>query len=538
MSAAPPIWAIAMDSPASPEPVLVPFGLTAGLPTAVVAFPVMAASDLPTLRFSDRGWTGEPDDPDAPNEHWPARILDVPAMERAIPIYPTETRRSEVNGGEVILANGDGALDNLATDWRLAGRMLEVLRGPYRAPFRAARAEFTTVARFRVAGVAAGTSKLRLPLGSAAADLTMPVSSIFAGTGDLDGTADMAGQDKPVRYGKHINVQPVQFHPGLLAYMLHDGPIQEVSAVHARGTDVTFAGDYPSWPALAAAALAEGTYATCRAAGVLRIGTPTGFLSVNFRGAAPAGFGYLGTAAGIAAHLLRAPGGIDASRAVAASFAWPAGEVRLDATGLTVAGALDRLASGVCGWWGAGLDGAFRGAVLHRPEAATPILTIQPWMLSAPPEEVPESSQGPWYRVRTTFETLGSVQTGEDVAGVVSEEYRAYLAQPYRVAPSYSIETQTRFPGAIDGPLVETAFDTFDDAEDLADELLRIFAAPRRGWQIGIRPEEAWRFWGVAEPGAVVSLVWPAVRALQGGRPLVVRAFSARGDRLTLELWG
>jgi hypothetical protein len=539
MPASDPVWAIAMVSPASQAAVPVPFRMTGRLPTARLRLPTLATSAPPILHFSDRGWIGEPGDPNAPNEDWPARLLDAPAIEQAIPIYPTEARRFETNAGEVILANGDGALDNLTTDWRLAGRSCDILRGPYRSPRRAARSEFQTVGRFRVVRLAGGTSRLRLPLGSAAGELTMAVCSTYGGTGGLDGTAAMKGQEKPWRAGLHRNASPVQIHPGLLAYQMHDGAIQGVISVRGRGAAFGFVGDYPTWDALSAPVLAGGTYATCLAAGVLRLGSPTTSLTVDFRGAAPADFGYLGTAAKIAEYLLRVPGGVTADRVSPSFFtAWPTGEVRLDAAGLTVADALDRIASGVGGFWGADILGRYRGSRLQRPEAVAPVLAIQPWMQAAPPEEVPESAQPPWYRVRVAFQRLGVTQAGEDLSGLVSEDLRAYWAQPYQVAPSYSVETQTAYPGAVDGPLLESAFDGFGDAEDWADELLRTFAAPRRGWQVSIRSDQAWRFWGTVAPGAVVTLLWPQIRALRDGRAMVVRRLSARGDRLTLELWG
>ncbi|SHJ31271.1 hypothetical protein SAMN02745194_02283 [Roseomonas rosea] len=533
-----PIWAVAVASPAARAPIRVPYGMTGALPGSTFRMPALGSSEPPVNYFSDRGWTGEPDDPDAPNVDWPARLLEPPAIEMAVPIYPTEARRFETNAGEVILANGDGALDNLTTDWRLAGRTCEVLRGPYQKGRRAPRASIVTVARFRIARLAAGSSRLRLPLGSAVGELSMPVCGTYAGTGGPEGTAAMAGQEKPWRAGLHRNVAPVQIHPGLLAYQLHDGRIHEIMSVRARGAAVAPAGDFPTWAALAAAVVAGGTYATCLALGILRIGTPTTSLTVDFRGAAPAGTGYIGIPAVIAQHLLRTQGGITADRVDVADFvAWPWKEVRLDGAGLSVAGALDKLAAGVGGWWGADLAGRFRGGKLARPEATAPVLAIQPWMLSAPPDEIPESAQPPWYRVRVAYQLLGVTQAGENLVGTVSEEMRAFWGQGYQVATSYSVETQA-YGAAVDGPLVESAFDTFDDAEDYADELLRLHAAPRRGWRIGIRSDQAWRFWDAVRPGAVVSLIWPHVRALRDGRPMVVRRFSARGDRMALELWG
>jgi hypothetical protein len=533
-----PVWAIALQGAAAGPPVPAPFGMVAALPVAAFALPPSTDVGIPTLRYSDRGWIGEPTDPDAPNERWPGRLIEAPALERTIPIYPGGARRAEVSGGEIFLANGDGGLDALTTDWRLAGRTLEILRGPYRSPVRAARSEFATIGTFRIARLAQGTGRLRLPLASAAAELTMPVSATYGGTGGADGTEAMTGQDKPVRYGIHRNASGVLVHPGLLAYQMNDGRISAVLAVRGRGGAYSFAGDYGSWGSFAAAVPAAGTYITCLALGFIRLGSTTSSLTVDFRGAAPDGWGYLNTAASIAEHLLRVPGGITPERAQATSFYdWPAGEVRLDATGMTVAGALDALAGGVGGWWGADTAGRFRGSALVPPELGGPSILLEPWMLSSPPQEV-EAAQAPWWRVRVAYQVLGTVQTGEDLAGSVSDVNRALYGQPYQVDTAYDPDVQSAFPGATDGPLVESAFDDAADAGAYSTRLMELFGAARRAWQVSIRADQAWRFWSVMEPGQLVRLTWPGIAALRDGKTLVLRGVSARGDRLTLDLWG
>jgi hypothetical protein len=348
----------------------------------------------------------------------------------------------------------------------------------------------------------------------------------------------MAGADKPLRFGIHRNAEATPVHPGLLAYQLHDGRIQAVLAVRGRGAAYTPAGDYGDWSSLAAANPAAGTYITCLALGLLRLGSPTSSLTVDFRGAAPVGLGYLGTAASIAARLLRDRSGISADQAQPGSFYdWPAGEVRLDATGLTVAAALERLAAGVGGWWGADNLGRFRGSQLQKPEDGSPSILLEPWMLAGPPAE-DRAATPPWYRGRVTYRALGVVQAGEDLAGTVSAGDRAVYGQPYQVAPITVSYVQAAYPGAVDGGLIESAFDDAQDASAYVLRLMEIFSVPRRSWRVAIRAQEAWRLWGVIEPGQRVRLTWPGIAALRDGRPLILTGVSARGDSLSLDLWG
>ncbi|MBP0492097.1 hypothetical protein [Roseomonas indoligenes] len=83
-----------------------------------------------------------------------------------------------------------------------------------------------------------------------------------------------------------------------------------------------------------------------------------------------------------------------------------------------------------------------------------------------------------------------------------------------------------------------SAFDDVTDAQAFAVRLMDLHGTARRSWRVAIRPDQAWRFWSVMEPGQPVRLTWPGIAALRGGRTLILRGISARGDRLTLDLWG
>ena len=541
LPAAEALWAVEITAPGAggglPRPP--PVGMVAGLPLGVAAMPAVTAAAQPVFA-SDRGWIGEPDDPDAPNQPWPPRLLEPPALEFGLPLYPSEDRRAEISAGELLLANADGGLDSLLGDGRLAGRGVVIRRGPHQRPRHARAADIGRVAEMRVRAPLGGDGRVRLTLESLAADLSVPVCRTYAGTGGPEGGPELAGQAKPLLLGVRQNVEPVLVNSGLQLFQIHDGAIAQVIAARNRGVPQVFVADVATYADLAALNLPEGRYATCLAGGYVRFGSDTSLVTAAARGdVGLASIGYAGgSPMSIALKLLRGPAGIVAGRALPEAFAgWPAGEAGLWLVGGTVAEAMERLAAGVGGWWGGDAFGVYRGGIVSAPEDAGAGLALEPWMLAAPPEEV-DLSEPPWFRARVGFQTLDRVMAGEDVAPVVGAADRAFLTQASRIAtPAYSPDAQ-RLPSAIDGPVLDSVFDAEAPAAAMAARLLALFGQPRRSWRVQLRTGTGAIVPQMVMPGAVLTLLWPDIAALRQPRPVLVRDLSARGDNLTLTLWG
>ena len=506
-------------------------------PLAAPDWPADVASEAPVIRVSDRGWIGEPWDTVAPNTPYPPRLAEPVALEASLPIYPDTVRRLAVTTGEVRLLNGDGQLDALAGDWAVAGQTVTLHRGPHWRPLHAPLAAFVRIATLRAAGAAVGTSRLAIPLRPAAAALDVPVCATYAGSGGAEGPATLTGQFKPRLYGLKRNIDPVLVDPGLLLFQVHDGSIDSILAVRDRGVALTNAGDLAHYAALASASVSSGTFKTCLATGMLRVGATPSSLTVDARGDNDAGTGGYNTGSppGIAAKLLRGPGGIAA--ADSARFVWPVGEAGLWLRGGTVEAALEALAVGVFGWWGTDTDGAYQGGQLTPPEDQVPGLTIEPWMLAAPPEEI-GPPRPPWWRVRIGYQALGRIQTDEQLAPAVSATDRDAYGKASRTAPALDAGISAAYPSAVDGPDILSVFDLAADAQPLADQLLAVFGRPRRMFQARIRSGAGGFSWPTMQLGACVALRWPQHRALAAGRPLIVQGVSARGDATTLTLWG
>lgn len=521
-------------------------GTSGPAPVALVSLAAapLAAPDRPagaaavtTIRVSDLGWIGEPGDALLPNTAYPPRLAEPPTLERTMPIYPDASRRMAVSAGEVRLLNGDGRLDALAGDWSVGGRVVVLRRGPQRRPLHAPASEFIQVATLRAASAAAGTSRLAIALRPAAADLDVPVCVAYAGTGGAEGPAALLGKFKPRLYGLKRNVEPLLVDPGLLLYQFHDGPAQAVLAVRDQGVALTGAGDLSSYAALAAASVSSGTYKTCLALGLLRVGATPASLTLDAQGDNDSGTGgyNTGSPASIAQKLLQGPGGV--ATASGNAFAWPIGEAGLWLTGGTVAQAMEALASGIFGWWGTDNAGRYLGGQLGAPEDEPPAVAIEPWMLAAPPEEV-GSLRAPWWRARVGYQALGRTQSDDQLAGSVSATDRAYWSTAWRLATEYDSAISAAYPLAEDGPELVSAFDDQADAQSLASRVQALFGRPRRMFLARVRAGAANLCWPTLAMGACVSLRWPQHRALAAGRPLRVVGLSARGDAATLTLWG
>lgn len=105
--------------------------------------------------------------------------------------------------------------------------------------------------------------------------LDKPLLDTYAGTGGAEGPADLAGQAKPLALGTPRFSPAVPIDLIDLVFQLHDGAIEQVEMAFERanrfGAPVA---DYASLAALLAATIANGAYATCLSAGLVRFGAP------------------------------------------------------------------------------------------------------------------------------------------------------------------------------------------------------------------------------------------------------------------------
>lgn len=102
------------------------------------------------------------------------------------------------------------------------------------------------------------------------------LSARYAGTGGIEGHADIKGTLKPWALGLIENVEPLLIDPDNSVYQFSAyGPVNAITALYERGASFgASAGDHASYAALVAADVPHGRWATCRAQGLIRLGAP------------------------------------------------------------------------------------------------------------------------------------------------------------------------------------------------------------------------------------------------------------------------
>lgn len=105
--------------------------------------------------------------------------------------------------------------------------------------------------------------------------LDKPLLAIYGGTGGADGPDEMEGQVKPLALGAPRFAPATLIDADNLVWQLSNGQIQGVEAAFDRLARFgASSGDHASYAALVAATIAEGAWATCLAAGLVRHGAP------------------------------------------------------------------------------------------------------------------------------------------------------------------------------------------------------------------------------------------------------------------------
>jgi hypothetical protein len=98
----------------------------------------------------------------------------------------------------------------------------------------------------------------------------------YAGTGGAEGGDSLKGQVKPWLLGRCSNVEPVLIDADFNVYQFSGyGQIEAVNVLYERGSPFgASTGNHASYAALVAASIPNGSWATCLAEGLIRLGAP------------------------------------------------------------------------------------------------------------------------------------------------------------------------------------------------------------------------------------------------------------------------
>lgn len=460
---------------------------------------------------------------------------------------PIKLRRSLLGGdrigqfttgdGEAVLNNTDGAYDFLIGPYSIDGRDVTIKIGRIGDRYSD---EFMPVFVGTAEGWLINETSVKLTLRDYGYKLDVPLQPhVYAGTGGINGNIDIAGKRIPRAFGRCRNVTPAILVPNLLIYQLNDGSVEAIDAVYDRGVPLTPGSDYADYGTLADATVSAGTYATCIALGLFRIGSsPAGTVTADCEG--DNGEGYVETTADIVRRIVEgvtsisgdarfyAPGFAAVNAAQPATIGFYAGTD----DDFLVSDAVANLMRAVGGWAGFRRAGNFEIGIVTAP-AAPPTMRFdhaQGDVIAISREPLPSSIYPPPYRFRVGYARNWTVQS--DLAGSVSAEHRSFATEQLRVASASSMAIQTDHPRAPDPDVIESYFDLEADAQAEAERLLNLYRASRGFYRVKV-DQRGFRL----NLGETINLTHPRWD-LSAGRQLLVVELSEDGESNEVEFVG
>lgn len=399
---------------------------------------VNALGTLSTFYISESSFVTSPTDTPANTAFTPA-LLEPGSLGLHVFSDGRTGGSTKLEVGEMVLANLDGQFDDWV-DYSFDGRAIVIRSGEVGAEYPDG---FTTIFSGTMDGVEASWDKIVIRMRDKQYIFSTPfLTTKYAGTNvlpnGLEGTSnDIKDKVKPRVYGKVFNVTPAFINTSKLTFQVSDIPVSAISAVYDKGLALTPGADFATSTLLQAASPSAGTFITCLAEGMFRLGSsPAGIITADVtQGAAVSDR----TVAQIV-KLIAIGAGLSSSEINAADI------TAMDVANSSVVGIyisdesssqdlIDQLLNSVGGYCGFDSTGFLRVGVLTTP-SGTPVVSLYEYDIHEGIERRQPKDNGiPIYRVSLNHTKIYTVQPN-DIAGAVTTPTRAYLAKEYRTAKS------------------------------------------------------------------------------------------------------
>jgi hypothetical protein len=243
------------------------------------------------LRYATEGFTTVESMTDGPAVHYDGRVIDPGNFEQHI-FQPNRTfGEFSIGVGDVVIAAASAVRGGSTTDavleYAVDNRPIRIYElASKRDPRADWQLRFSGLVEYLVSDDA--YNKLSFKIRDPLKDLDKPaLTEAFTGTttgggqGTANGDASMAGIKKQRCYGFVSNVEAQCANPFDLVYLFSNGPVFSILAKDA-GANLINIGDFPNLTALLGWTQVAGRYATCRALGLIRLGsTPTGAVTAD-----------------------------------------------------------------------------------------------------------------------------------------------------------------------------------------------------------------------------------------------------------------
>lgn len=214
------------------------------------------------------------------------RLMQPANFERSIASGKLIFGLIETGYGECVIANADGAFDELAT-YGVDGRQFNLWASEQQSSVLLHETFYNyggwvRIFRCTMQSIVADGDVLRVRLRERFFELNQKACPVFAGTGGVEGTSDMTGQPKPMIWGGAYNASPVLLSSSYLTYLV--SATGNVSGHHAKDSGSVIARQLTAgvqendaaanFAALQALSITIGHYATHATTGTLKLGSP------------------------------------------------------------------------------------------------------------------------------------------------------------------------------------------------------------------------------------------------------------------------
>lgn len=481
-----------------------------------------------TVYLSDRGYYTSPSENPPNTSYLP--LVDNPFQFDISILNGRDFRGGSPAFGAIRIASGDGSLDDLV-DYLWSGRQITIYAGGNDFT----RSQYEAVFNGIVNNIEYDEDEIIVNISDKSEILrTSFDQSLYAGTGGLEGGADIEGNAKPLCYGQVKNVPLKLVDAGLNIYQVHDGAIEEVTAVYDRGVDLNNQGDVAD---ITATTVSGGNFKTQLSGGYIRLGgNPDGTVTADVKGDNTGG--YVDKAGAILSRLVSTKLGgknftsndIDqgALNALDTSLNAPLGIYILEKTQLDAV--LNNLFVNLNCYWYFKREGQISAGIIDTPSIET--ATIDENTIIDDSFEVVQSIPATW-RITAGYAKNWQVQNLDTLAASATSDQKSFAINEYRnlVLENRTVRGQT----LNDNELVFNSYLINEsDAQDYLDRLARIYQENRKVYKLKVT-DLLFKVY----IGDTIKIRYPRF-GLENGKNFIITSIAedAQENETEIEVWG
>jgi hypothetical protein len=506
-----------------------------------------ATPALPTpghLYASDTGYRTK--STDAPGMRiYKGRLDSAFNIDRSVPLDPSQASGS-VAWGTINLLNNLGDYDGIANSSNSDARPVAIFA--YNKIWDQKRQIYIDPPYANLVPVFTGISTpwfcdenaLQIPIRDGTYYLVQPVqTSLYGGSGGLDGGADLAGKYIPITRGGTpsapvLNVTPILVDPAHLIYQYTDGP-GTVQALYEGGLSggITFSADVAD---LTVGSTPAAQYRTCNAKGLFQLGSsPVYQITADVTGQFLSA-GAVTTVIAIAAAMLQEQSELPSSminltQFAAADAAYPyVGGFFQGTDPLAGADAINSVLASIGAKLVPTRTGGLQCLVLRAP-AGTPIASYdETQIVTLVAQSVGPPLDPPPYRYRVGYQQNWTVQTsGLNPSTSVTATRKSFLANQFRYAFAANAATLAAYQKPSDPDPLPGIITSQANAQSVANDLMALWGVRRRFYQIAFPVGLGIRH----EIGDLINISFPTDDLQNGMNGIVIGEQFRGGDATT-----